>query len=89
MGGESYTGHTEGPFEFFVFLNLMGLVDCLNQLLAEKIAVLQAGLTQFYSCLRAEQFREDCSPEHTVVDFDCGKERSSDSRFSSHVIFLS
>ena len=28
LGGESYTGHTEGPFEFSIFLNLMELVGC-------------------------------------------------------------
>ena len=49
LDGENYKGHTEGPFGFSIFLNLMGLVGCLNQLLAKTIAVLQASLTRFYS----------------------------------------
>ena len=51
LGGESYTGDTEGLFEFSIGLSLVGLVECPILPVAEKIAAPQADLTRFYSRL--------------------------------------
>ena len=51
LGGESYTGDTEGLSGFSICLSLMGLAECPILLLVEKITALQADQTRFYSML--------------------------------------